>query len=1258
MGGGGGGDESLKICEGAIRALKWLRDPFIRMNLMTGESMIRYVLAVEQYEKYHVKGFYEEMVSAKDQFFENKNLRVQYMDEMNELMELGDEMITVISEQENRRESHDRIMNEVFNKASAMYWNDCLRDFDEEWSPWTSSLKDKSQYIISLHRDRIGRRMVMKRGSEVYDHSDAAYWGGRGREQSEYDQLLDSNAETGTASSTGSLPEAAASTSSTSFLKNTLEITRPKMSRLRSENDWDEKEGGSDGDGDDVDVDIEETSVPIHSKPDKGLVRFPFQQVEKKKPLWASTFVWQSDEREVFTVDVTQIMTEQALSGTLLLTNKSLYFHPKKRIGGFATNPDEFHNKRWKLEKLVEVYGRRYLLQNCGVELFFLDSPEFFIAFNTTHELHKFFRFLRKLMNKNLITGSSLSPMHIYQISPWTELWKKRLISNYEYLMRLNQIGGRSYNDITQYPVMPWVLKDYQSTQLDLNNEEIYRDLSKPIGALNEQRLREILERYKSFGDDYDMPGFMYGSHYSSAGVILHFLVRQEPFTSMAITLQAGRFDCPDRLFFNIKETWKCCNTSLSDVKELLPELFFLPEMFINTNTLPLGELQDDRGVVNHVLLPPWCQSNPYEFIRLHREALESDYVSDHLHEWIDLIFGFKQTGKAAVDACNVFHYLTYENAIDIESIQDPLTKNATKAQVTHFGQTPSQLLTKEHPKRLPKEECQLPFTTNFKTLPKLRCFTPSKQFCSPVLGSPGGDQQQHGAIVRIQGNQEKLLVFHSDFTIATYRWNTYPDSSSAEGGYPFTLKPDKIKSFPFSPLMVFPYTSTSSLNEQRLRDIRLDEATAAANASTTSYFGLFTLSNSGSSPTRTPTKTSPDTPPSVPPSPSLTVTAALFPPVDDSPEEAIEEAPVPSHQPQSLMKLVQDKRIQKKNVIFRLAESTSYDRLLTCGYWDGHLKAHGLDTFREIATSPGGHIGGINCVDMSDEEKALVITGGDDCTCRVWVLENPALVASLTVDQEMHSHILNTATDPSSISSASSPPSATNTATTTTTATTALSGNSMSALENKFGNPGSLKMIHVLWGHNSPVTALSYSNFHDLILSGSESGLLCVHTARKGEYIRSIYSLMAAQDQPLADLRPFCQGEGCAIDQVEISTSGYLYAYCATNLTLSVFWINGQFLHRVTLATRSPSFPFRSSRSLHLTSPDVSRRMECLLLNSAGSMLFCGGSDGRIVIRQAWDLQEVETSIHLPDHGAITSMILQAGNPSLSSPLLLFCPL
>lgn len=66
------------------------------------------------------------------------------------------------------------------------------------------------------------------------------------------------------------------------------------------------------------------------------------------------------------------------------------------------------------------------------------------------------------------------------------------------------------------------------------------------------------------------------------------------------------------------------------------------------------------------------------EFIRIHRAALESDFVSQHLHEWIDLIFGHKQQGLAAIESVNVFHHLFYEGNVDIFSIEDPLQRNAT----------------------------------------------------------------------------------------------------------------------------------------------------------------------------------------------------------------------------------------------------------------------------------------------------------------------------------------------------------------------------------------------------------------------------------------------------------------------------------------------------------------------------------------------------------------------------------------------------
>jgi len=287
-----------------------------------------------------------------------------------------------------------------------------------------------------------------------------------------------------------------------------------------------------------------------------------------------------------------------------------------------------------------------------------------------------------------------------------TEKWVNRQISNYEYLAHLNTIAGRSYNDLTQYPVFPAIIQDFTSETLDLRNPATFRDLSKPIGALNPDRLQAFEAKYQDMVEigDPAMPPFHYGSHYLSAGIVLYYLVRLEPFTSLNIQLQGGRFDLPDRLFTSVKGAWDLSISNLSDVKELIPEFFYLPDFLLNLNKLPLG-LRQDGSTVGDVLLPPWA-STAEQFVALHRAALESDYVSAHLHEWIDLIFGYKQRGPEAVDAKNVFFHLTYAGAVDIDLIKDEALLQATIAQIYHFGQTPSQLFDKPHPRQKPLEAC------------------------------------------------------------------------------------------------------------------------------------------------------------------------------------------------------------------------------------------------------------------------------------------------------------------------------------------------------------------------------------------------------------------------------------------------------------------------------------------------------------------------------------------------------------------------
>jgi Beige/BEACH domain len=81
------------------------------------------------------------------------------------------------------------------------------------------------------------------------------------------------------------------------------------------------------------------------------------------------------------------------------------------------------------------------------------------------------------------------------------------------------------------------------------------------------------------------------------------------------------------------------------------------------------------------------------------RAALESDIVSAHLHNWIDLIFGFKQNGEKAAEFDNLFHHFTYENNINLDNYTSD-EKISYMIQILEFGQTPKQLFKFPHPKK------------------------------------------------------------------------------------------------------------------------------------------------------------------------------------------------------------------------------------------------------------------------------------------------------------------------------------------------------------------------------------------------------------------------------------------------------------------------------------------------------------------------------------------------------------------------------
>nr|XP_031838843.1 neurobeachin isoform X12 [Nomia melanderi] len=471
--------------------------------------------------------------------------------------------------------------------------------------------------------------------------------------------------------------------------------------------------------------------------------------------------------------------------GIISVTSTELYFEVdeedpefKKIDAEVLKYCDHLHGK-WYFSEVRAIFSRRYLLQNVAIEIFLASRTSILFAFPDQATVKKVIKALPrvgvgiKYGIPQTRRASMMSPRQLMRSSNMTQKWQRREISNFEYLMFLNTIAGRTYNDLNQYPVFPWVLTNYETKELDLSLPSNYRDLSKPIGALNPSRRAYFEERFQSWEHD-SIPPFHYGTHYSTAAFVLNWMIRVEPMTTMFLALQGGKFDHPNRLFSSIALSWKNCQRDTSDVKELIPEFFFLPEMLVNSNRYRLGR-QEDGSAVGDVELPPWA-SSPEEFIRINRMALESEFVSCQLHQWIDLIFGYKQKGPEAVRATNVFYYLTYEGSVDLDTITDPVMREAIETQIRNFGQTPSQLLMEPHP---PRSSAMHLSTANFdKALPPV--------LQSPMMFSSIPDDvcmtikfPSNSPICHISANTYPQLPLPSVVTVTTgqqfavNRWNT-----------------------------------------------------------------------------------------------------------------------------------------------------------------------------------------------------------------------------------------------------------------------------------------------------------------------------------------------------------------------------------------------------------------------------------------------------------------------------------------------------
>jgi len=407
--------------------------------------------------------------------------------------------------------------------------------------------------------------------------------------------------------------------------------------------------------------------------------------------------------------------------GILALTDRRIYFQPvNDATGGCAARSQS-------LAGIGAVLRRRCALRQTGLEVFFKArgdagdaddgtflGPSVLLELRSEAEREACVQAMLgalaatalrrgdgddKAITGGAVAGSALLEGKIGWLEATTAAWRRGAVSNLDYLLYLNAAAGRGFNDLTQWPVMPWVLRDYRSETLNLDDPAVYRDLARPVGALDEERLATLRERMRQM-KLAKMPPYLYGTHYSAPGYVLYWLIRAAP--AHHLRLQSGRYDAPDRQFHSIAESWESVLTSSADVKELTPEFFTPPADFlVNVRDLPLGCRTRDGAELGDVVLPTWANGSPTTFLRMHRAALESEHVSRRIHEWIDLVFGYKQNGPEAERADNVFHPLTYEDALlDLDAETDPVRRASLEAQMNEFGRAPRRLFAKAHPRR------------------------------------------------------------------------------------------------------------------------------------------------------------------------------------------------------------------------------------------------------------------------------------------------------------------------------------------------------------------------------------------------------------------------------------------------------------------------------------------------------------------------------------------------------------------------------
>ena len=370
--------------------------------------------------------------------------------------------------------------------------------------------------------------------------------------------------------------------------------------------------------------------------------------------------------------------------------------------------------------EIKEIFIRRFCFNYIGYEIFMKDNRSHLFNFFNKNNLKNFLKIMSEKLelsykkqnvnnipiyshNENILSLQILNynisnkinfnvindPLYDFEKKGYKSKYQKGDIPNFKYLLLLNKYSSRTYKDNSQYLVFPLLFMDI--------DKKVKRDLSKAI-CLNKEINKNNEEYYK---DNFKTSGNHFNTHYSTSGYILYYLVRLNPFTFGQIKLQSGKFDAPERIFNSLNNYLSAITTS-EENRELIPELFFIYEAFINLNHNNIGYIKNDNILINDFNSND--KNGIIEYIITMRQALEKLNIIP----WIDNIFGYNQLSENQ-DIINIFPLSSYEQKNNYEEKKKKLEKEGkTKKEIIRsikseicllsLGISPAQIFKTNHP--------------------------------------------------------------------------------------------------------------------------------------------------------------------------------------------------------------------------------------------------------------------------------------------------------------------------------------------------------------------------------------------------------------------------------------------------------------------------------------------------------------------------------------------------------------------------------